>query len=362
MLFTYPADALACNWLNGQIIETLLAGMDSIDADGTPTAWPECLPEEKRHILRRQTALQPNIEGFWAAYLELSEPLRSDVRSAISQQTNIPELYCNEAVTCLSLDDLPDLVKPSLKVLAEYAYGKLATLKEDGKVLRDIHFEKLQESGVKVCPFCGLENFRPLGLMRNALDHLMPISRYPFVASDLRNLAPACHACNSLYKRDVDILIDDDGNRRLCSDPYGVTAYRVSLIGSEFEAGNTIGGYQLPRWEISLVGEPFQQAVTWDQVYKVKARYEATLDRDFISWIERFALWLVREDETFKDKQPSDTAEQIPRYISNVIQEGFADTSFLKAEAFEVLQTTCADPAKGHDAQNWLFGFVRYAT
>lgn len=71
---------------------------------------------------------------------------------------------------------------------------------------------------------------------------------------------------------------------------------------------------------------------------------------------------MVREDETFKDKQPSDTAEQIPRYISNVIQEGFDDTSFLKAEAFEVLQTTCADPAKGHDAQNWLFGFVRYAT
>lgn len=86
------------------------------------------------------------------------------------------------------------------------------------------------------------------------------------------------------------------------------------------------------------------------------------LDRDFISWVKHFATWLVREDESAREYQPEQIAEQLPRYIENVLQWGFDDISFLKAEAFCMLHDVCNDPDAGFDAQNWLSQFVRYST
>ena len=362
MLFTYPAEALDCNWLNDCIVTTLVMGMDAIDAGGNPAAWPDCLPADKRQALRRQSALKTKLENVWGAYRGLPAGSKAEVRNAIAQQTNIPNLYGDVALACLCMNELPDQIKAVVKDLSEYAFGKLSSLKENGEVLRDVHFRMVQNSGIRVCPFCGLERFQPAGLKRNALDHLMPISRYPFVSSDFRNLPPACYPCNSQYKRDIDVLYDDAGNRRVCSDPYSGPVFTVSLAGSEFEAGNNSGGYKLPRWNINLIGGPAPQSGTWDAVYSIKSRYEAVLDRDFISWIEHFATWLVREDQTARESQPEQIAQQLPRYIENVLQWGFDDISFLKAEAFRMLRDTCNDPDTGIDAQSWLSQFVRYAT
>lgn len=157
------------------------------------------------------------------------------------------------------------------------------------KALRDIQFETCQNHGVRVCPYCGLDYFQPVGARRNALDHLMPISKYPFASADFRNLPPTCHACNSLYKGDKDVLVDDAGARRLCSDPYAGPIYVITLEGSIFGYGNTVRGFRLPRWQINLSGPAIQQAETWDNVYQIKSRYEATLDADFLPWIKHFA-------------------------------------------------------------------------
>jgi hypothetical protein len=60
MLFTYPVEALACNWLNDNIITSLVDGMTAIDGGGTPLAWPNCLPGATRENLRRHTAFGPD--------------------------------------------------------------------------------------------------------------------------------------------------------------------------------------------------------------------------------------------------------------------------------------------------------------
>lgn len=362
MLFTYPVEALACNWLNDDIIASLVDGMTAIDGGGTPLAWPNCLPGTTRESLRRQTGLMTRLTSFWAAYANLTPVERTTVREVVLQQTNVPNVYGDTTLHCCSLDSLPPEVKPAAEDLANYAFGKLSSLKVDGTALRDIHFKAIQDSGVKVCPFCGLQNFQPVGLKRNALDHLMPISKYPFVSSDFRNLPPACHACNSLYKKDADVLYDNAGNRRSCFDPYSGPVYRVSLLGSRFGEGNDVGGYTMPKWSVNLEGEPALQANTWDTIYSIKLRYEHTLDRDFLGWIKRFALWLVREDPTFRNRPPQQIALEIPRYVENVVQEGFDDASFLKAEAFQVIASACEDDQLGEDAREWLASFVYFAT
>jgi hypothetical protein len=362
MLFTYPVEALTCNWLNDNIIASLVDGMTAIDGGGTPVAWPNCLPEAERERLRRQTGLRTKLRAFWTVYANLQPNERATVRDVILQQTNVPNLYSDITLNCCRLDALPADVRPAAEDLADYAFDKLSSLKVEGRALRDIHFKAIQESGVKVCPFCGLQNFQPAGLKRNALDHLMPISKYPFVSSDFRNLPPACHACNSLYKKDADVLYDNAGNRRSCCDPYSGPVYEVSLVGSRFGEGNDIGGFTMPRWSITLVGEPALQADTWDAIYSIKLRYERTLDRDLIGWIKRFALWLVREDPTFRDNTPHQIALELPRYVENVVQEGFDDASFLKAEALRVIASACDDDQLGNDARAWLANFVYYAT
>lgn len=359
MLFTFPPEALSCNWVNQKVTEALNAGMDAIDDGRAPPAWPGILPADKRDVLRRRTALRPKVTAFWDAYSGLSPADRTCLRDAIIRQTNLPIVYSDITLPCPCLGDIPAEMRDSVKALSKYLFGQLGEIKEDGKALRDIQFEICQNHGVRICPYCGLDYFQPVGTKRNALDHLMPISKYPFVSADFRNLPPTCHSCNSLYKLDQDILFDEVGARRLCSDPYSGPVYRVTLNGSLFGKGNEVKGFTLPRWQIGFDGPTAQQAVTWDAVYEIKSRLGSILDADFLSWVEHFASWFVKEIGT--GKSSNEVAETLPRYIENVIQDKFEDRAFLKAEAFRFLNSSCADPINGNDIKEWLWGFVEYA-
>ena len=359
MLFTFPPEALSCNWVNQKVTEALNAGMDAIDIGQEPPAWPESLPADKRDVLRRRTGLQQKLIAFWSGYTDLSPAERTCLRDAISSQTNLPFVYSDVTLPCSCMDDIPDVMQGTVKSLSEYLFGQLGGIKEGGKALRDIQFETCQNHGVRICPYCGLDYFQPVGTKRNALDHLMPISKYPFVSADFKNLPPTCHSCNSYYKRDQDILFDEAGARRSCSDPYDGPVYRLSLNGSAFGEGNEVKGFILPKWEIGFDGPTAQQAETWDAVYKIKSRLVATLDADFLSWVEHFASWFKKEIGA--GGSPDEVAETLPRYIENVIQDNFRDRAFLKAEAFKFLDRSCADPFNGDEIREWLWGFVKYA-
>ena len=185
----------------------------------------------------------------------------------------------------------------------------------------------------------------------------MPISKYPFVSADFRNLPPTCHSCNSLYKLSKDILRDEDGVRRLCSDPYEGPVYRLSLDGSVFGEGNERRGFTLPKWQIHFDGPSAQQAETWDAVYEIKSRLISALDVDFLSWIDHFALWFIREIGS--GKSSDEVADTLPRYIANVLQEKFKERAFLRAEVFRFMHSSCKDPKTGKDIREWLWSFVK---
>ena len=237
----------------------------------------------------------------------------------------------------------------------------LATLKLNGRCIRDIQFSSIfQELGARLCPYCGLNYFRAPGAPRHALDHFMPISRYPFVGADLRNLPPVCDECNSHFKGDFDVLFDVGGRRRRCSDPYAGPTYQVRLAASDLFAGKEVNGFRLPRWEIELFGGPPEQAEAWDAIYRIKERYSRdVLDEDFLSWIEHFANWFVRQ--IGPGKSPDEVAAELPRYVDGVIQDRLADRAFLKAEVFRLIEASCACPLQGDDVRQWLWGFVTYA-
>lgn len=77
------------------------------------------------------------------------------------------------------------------------------------------------------CPFCGISEL--LGKdhrVREAYDHYLPKSLYPFNSINFRNLVPACHHCNSSYK-----TIKDPIHKP--KDPDGRAVRRKNFIPSQ---------------------------------------------------------------------------------------------------------------------------------
>lgn len=359
MLFSYPIAALGENWLNAVAVEMMLAGMDAIDQGRQQPAWPDCLPPARRALLQQRTGLRSKLSNLLRAYRGLSVAERRDVRAAIIRQTELPNVFSDNA-PCPKLASLPISIRVPASALATYLFDQLSTLKEGEGFLRDNQYQVIYASDIRYCPFCGLNRFRAPGAPRHALDHLLPISIYPFAAADLRNLPPACDECNATFKRDIDILSGPNGMRRRCSDPYLGPTYRISLAGSELLMGNTVRGYALPRWDIELIGDDQDQAETWNTVYQIKVRYTRDiLDADFLSWIGHFSGWFLVERGRGHDSDA--VAAEIPRYIRGVVQEGYANYAFLKAEAFRVLSHACWDPTIGEETRLWLWSFVEYA-
>ncbi|WP_196871466.1 hypothetical protein [Sphingobium sp. JAI105] len=337
----------------------MLAGMDAIDAGRRPSAWPACLPPARRALLEQRTGLRSKLSSLLREYRRLSVAERPDVRAAILRQTELPNVFSDNA-PCPTLASLPPSVRAPASALATYLFGQLSSLKEGDGFLRDNQYGVIYASKIRFCPFCGLNYFRAPGAPRHALDHLLPISVYPFAAADLRNLPPACDECNSTYKRGIDILTGLGGLRRRCSDPYVGPTYRISLAGSEFFKGNTVGGFVLPRWDIAMIGDEQDRAETWNTVYQIKVRYARDiLDADFLSWITHYSGWFLVEKGRGHDSDA--VAAEIPRYIEGVVQDGYADRAFLKAEAFGLLNRACRDPGIGEDVRHWLWCFVEYA-
>lgn len=359
MLFSYPVQALGQNWLNDLAVGMVLAGMDAIDAGARPISWPECLPEARRNVLQQRTGLRAKLKSFLEGYSALTVGDRAIVRSVIERQTALPNVY-NDNEPCPTIDALPQSIRALASALATYLFDQLSAIKEGDGFLRDNQYKAIYATNIRICPFCGLNYFRAPGAPRHALDHLLPISIYPFAAADLRNLPPACDECNSTYKRAIDILTGTDGLRRRCCDPYFGPTYRITLDGSEFFTGNEISGFALPKWNINLVGQEQDRAGTWDAVYQVKARYTRDiLDADFLSWIGHYSRWFIREKG--RDHDAAAVAAELPRYIEGVIQDGYTDRAFLKAEAFRLLDRSSRDAAIGEDVRQWLWGFVEYA-
>ena len=361
MLYAFPAIAPGFNWLNQAIIGTLTNGMNAIDAGEFPSEWQRCLPpslpDDKRDLLARKPGLQNHINAFWEIFGNLADEEKEAVRNAIECQTNLPDLFAN-TIQCPSANDLPEEIRIKTNQLARYLFGQLVKIKDGEKYLRDIHFCTIHSSGGEVCPFCGLYPFRPPSGRRNELDHIMAISRYPFVAADFKNLAPICNECN-VVKGDTDILVDENGNRRRCSNPYFGPVFTVCLAGSEFGNGNEIKGTKVPRWEINLLPD-IPEATTWDTVYNIKARYKAILDLNYFSWIEHFAIWFV--SEIGRSRSSYEVSAELCRYACNVVQYKLTDRAFLIVEVFKFLDRSCRDPDTGHEARNFLLDFVKHAT
>ena len=245
MLFGYPPAATQNNWLHDCVLEAVTSVHALVDAEKRYPAWPKILPDTHQTTLESRTGLRDRLKAYNIALRQLSSKSERDtVLAAITDQNRIADLL-SSACSCTALDALPPVIHEAVTSLFDFAFGLLTDLK-----VRDEHYKAIYDAATDhVCPFCGTEYFDAPGAPREALDHYLAKSRYPFAAANLRNLVPMGHKCNSNYKRAVDVLYDANGGRRVVFDPYNHTNICVVLDESDPFDGSTPN---TPRWTINF--------------------------------------------------------------------------------------------------------------
>ncbi len=336
MLFGYPIEAVANNWLHDCIVQAV---QQIHGSGGVWQSWEAVFDEPSRQKLRRrEDKLTELLQAYAAAFLQLTEPQRQQVVTALAAQNQIADLLAARS-TCEKVSNLGEPIQAPSLDLFTYCFEALS-----GLGIRDEQYAAIYKRlPARICSFCGLEYFEaPVGAIENlpdapreALDHYLSKSKYPFAACNLRNLAPMGHKCNSAYKLQQDILEDDQHRRRRAFDPYGVHATTIDLLDSD-PFGSVDGS---PQWVVKILPDT-PEAQTWDSVFEIKTRYiRDVLKQEFKDWLRGFQAFCKRANRT--DRSVGAVATALKDYADYQADNGFADRAFLKAAAFRMLEQRC---------------------
>lgn len=236
--------------------------------------------------------------------------------------------------------DYPELSKQLanfFKGLYSPSLLSLAALKEKIGNIEDHYRAFVDVNREGKCPFCGLTDlFGPYQNKREAYDHYLPKSLYPFNSINFKNLVPACYKCNSSYKSSKDPFhpVKDpvgDSQRRKVFYPYTESLYHIELSVSLKHAD--IKKMRPEDIELQFGPETCQEEInTWRDVYGIDDRYRDKLlaENDGKYWLTQ-VLDEWRED----GRAPSDYLKTLSRHTN---QKPFAESNFLKKPFLEACQ------------------------
>jgi hypothetical protein len=181
------------------------------------------------------------------------------------------------------------------------------------------------------CPFCGIGDIKgEHHSKREAYDHYLPKALYPFNSINFRNLAPACHECNSTYKLSKDPAHNLAG-RRKAFYPFAAAAQiidiRVALQHSDIE--------NLKPTDVQMRFGPAaitEEIETWKDVYGIEERYKAKVcgENDGKYWLTQ-----VLDECQAYDKQPADVLAMRAQQAQS---RPYADCNFLRRPFLEACQ------------------------
>jgi len=191
----------------------------------------------------------------------------------------------------------------------------------------DDHYNKfVKENNKCICPFCGI---MPLDSewdpTRDAYDHYLPKSKYPFNSINFKNLVPACDKCNSKNKGAKDPIFDG-GKRRKAFFPFETESYEIELH-LEFKGKDWT---DMTPHDLTLTAGPKslkEKIDTWLDVYSIEKRYKARCCVDRESWfVEMLDEW------TNDGKTPEEYLTTLARQAR---LDPFREAKFLKKSFLE---------------------------
>lgn len=225
--------------------------------------------------------------------------------------------------------DLDEPLAAFFKGLYSHSLLDLAALRAKIGDIDDHYKAFMTTNRAGKCPFCGTHDL--LGeyhSKREAYDHYLPKSVYPFNSINFRNLVPACHHCNSSYKSSKDSAYspkDPTGAalRRAIFYPYTLTPYNIEMkvtLRTSDVANLTPADVELEFGPAALK----EEIDSWKDVYGIEERYKAKFCGE-----SEGKYWLTQVlDEWQEDgRQPAEFLATLNRQAQ---ARPYAECNFLK--------------------------------
>lgn len=289
MLRSYPIQACQENWLHDALISIILEIHNKINQNqsviSSNSTWNRLvnntlIPAPHKSELRSARGIRDRAFNYKDELLKLDVQQRQDVLTAIISQNSIPGLLDGTTQVNVIYQTLPTL-HDKANDLFVFSYEKLTDFKIRERQY-DIIFASLP---IKICPFCGIERVMDPEETAQDQDHYLAKSIYPFAAANMRNLVPMCRCCNRDYKKNKDILYNENHIRRKAFDPYNFTPFEISLIDSTVIENTSPLKFN---WVITFDNNS-EESETWDDVFSIKERYKRDiLDQYFDKWLSGY--------------------------------------------------------------------------
>lgn len=213
----------------------------------------------------------------------------------------------------------------------------LAALRNKIGDIDDHYHAFITINNVGKCPFCGISDlFGQYHSKREAYDHYLPKTYYPFNSINFKNLVPACHHCNSSYKTTHDPTYtpkDPVGTtyRRSVFFPFTTNRYVIELQVTLHHSNIS----NLKPADIDLDFGPAEldeKISTWKDVYGIEERYKARICGD---GVDDGKFWMVQVLDEWKEdgRHPADFLKTLTRQTRVNPYSGcnFLKKSFLDA-------------------------------
>jgi 5-methylcytosine-specific restriction endonuclease McrA len=190
-------------------------------------------------------------------------------------------------------------------------------------------FVKVNKAGK--CPYCGYNGIKGLNhSRREAYDHFLPKSVYPFNSVNFRNLAPMCHDCNSSYKLKLDPTRHIDPIRRKNTNARRKAFYSYSANPPAISLAvtlkiNDVENLTRNHIDLQIISSGCNQEVeSWSEVFGIEERYKAKFcdENDGKAWLQH----VIEESANYK-RSVDDLLAEIERAAE---RKPFDSANFLK--------------------------------
>ena len=276
-----------------------------------------------------------HVERIYGLFAVLNQPQIAQFKQWYQANNDIEKVCANDPVVHIARYKDILVVHPKLgKQLATFFRGlydksllNLADLRAKIGEIGNHNQAFFQVNNIGKCPFCGISDLKGIHhTRREAYDHYLPKYRYPFNSINFRNLAPACHECNSTYKLSKDPAHNAAGRRK--------AFYPYANHGQNIELTINLGKTDLDRLvpaDIQLVfGPPAinEEIETWKDVYGIDERYKAKCcSGDAKDWLEQIRI--LRDKHGIAPEASLHTVQQQTKNAP------FANNNFLKKAFLE---------------------------
>jgi len=178
-----------------------------------------CFPSWFSPVLVRCPTLKKQFRTVFREARKQKQAVRDSILHVWKCHGDVRKLCDDHKVKVEAWGFGPGELTTSLEVLFRTLYDETldrVSFQQAVGTTLERHYKAFREMGQRVCPFCGLNNYRDRGSgSRASYDHYLPQAIYPFGAVNFGNLVPMCDECNEQpNKGATDILFRDKGRTK----------------------------------------------------------------------------------------------------------------------------------------------------